>query len=87
MAASTVISRVFTASFCSTMSLAMASTCASLVMAHRLVVRDVEAQAVGLDQRALLRHMGAERDAQRLVQQMRGRMMNAVAASGAHDRP
>ena len=47
----------------------------NLVGRHRLVVGEVEAQPVGLHQRALLRHMGAQRDAQRLVQQMGGRVM------------
>jgi hypothetical protein len=43
----------------------------------RLGMREVEAQAVGRDQRALLRHVIAEHLAQRLVQQMRRRMVGA----------
>ena len=46
-----------------------------LAGAHRLGMREVEAQAVGRDQRALLRHVIAEHLAQRLVQKMRGRMI------------
>jgi hypothetical protein len=40
-------------------------------------VREVEAQPVGRDQRALLRDVGAEHLAQRLVQQMGGRVVGA----------
>ena len=50
----------------------------------RLGVADVEAQPVGRDQRALLRDVRAEMAAQRLVQQMRRRMMRAQL--GAADR-
>ena len=42
---------------------------------HRLAV--VEAQAVGRHQRALLGHMGAQTPAQRLMQQMGGRVIGA----------
>ena len=51
-----------------------------LLRRHRLRMREVEAQPVGRDQRALLRDVIAEHLAQRLVQQMRRRM---VAADGA----
>ena len=40
-------------------------------------MREVEAQPVGRDQRALLRHVIAQHLAQRLVQQMRGGMVLA----------
>ena len=46
-----------------------------LVGAHRLGMREIEAQPIGRDQRALLRHVIAEHLAQRLVQQMRRRMI------------
>ena len=52
----------------------------------RLGVDEVEAQAVGRDQRALLRDVIAEHQAQRLVQQVRRRMVGADRASGARDR-
>ena len=42
---------------------------------HRLRMREIEAQPVRRDQRALLRDVVAEHLAQRLVQQMRGRMV------------
>ena len=58
-----------------------------LVGRHRLGMREVEAQPVGRDQRALLRDVIAEHLAQRLVQQMRGGMVAADAPSGARDRP
>ena len=48
---------------------------------HRLGVREVEAQPVGRDQRALLRDVIAEHLAQRLVQQMRGGMVLPDALS------
>ena len=40
-----------------------------LLGAHRLRMREIETQAIGRDQRALLRHVIAENLAQRLVQQ------------------
>ena len=58
-----------------------------LVRAHRLGMREVEAQPVGRDQRALLRHVVAEHLAQRLVQQMRRRMVLRGWRCGARDRP
>ena len=58
-----------------------------LVGGHRLGMREVEAQPVGRDQRALLRDVIAEHLAQRLVQQMRRRMVGADARCGARDRP
>ena len=47
----------------------------------RLVVREIEAQPVGRDERALLRHMVAEHLAQRLMQEMRRRVMGARRAA------
>ena len=52
-----------------------------LLRAHRLGMREVEAQPVGRDQRALLRDVIAEHLAQRLVQQMRRRMVRADGAA------
>ena len=80
------ISRVVTGAFCSTMSLAMSSTRSSLLGADRLGVREVEAQPVGRDQRALLRDVIAEHLAQRLVQEMGRRMVGADRRRGARDR-
>ena len=53
---------------------------------HRLRMREVEAQPVGRDQRALLRDVIAQHLAQRLVQQMRRRMVAADARCGGRDR-
>ena len=47
----------------------------------RLGMRDVETQAVGRNERALLRDMVAEHDAQRLVQQVGRRMVRAWSPS------
>ena len=85
-ASSSAISRVVTGAFCSTTSLAMSSTRSSSSARHRLGMREVEAQPVGRDQRALLRDVVAEHLAQRLVQQMRRRMVGADGASAARDR-
>ena len=74
-ASSSAISRVVTGEFCSTKSLAMSSTFSISSARHRLGMREVEAQPVGRDQRALLRDVIAEHLAQRLVQQMRRRMI------------
>ena len=57
---------------------------AQLFRGDRLGVADVETQTIGRDQRALLRDVRAEMAAQRLVQQMRRRMMRAQL--GAADR-
>ena len=52
----------------------------------RLEVREVEAQAVGRDQRTLLLHVRAEHLAQRGVQQVRGGVVAAdVLAAGVVD--
>ena len=48
-----------------------------LVMGHRLLVREIESEPPGLDQRALLRHMGPEHLAQRLMQEMGRGVMRA----------
>ena len=50
---------------------------ADLLMRHRLLMREIESEPPGLDQRALLRHMRAQHLAERLVQEMRRRMMRA----------
>src|SRR5688572_29050071 len=49
--------------------------------AHRLAVTEVEAQAIGRHQRALLRDMRAEPAAQRFVQQMRRGVVGAQAGA------
>ena len=48
-----------------------------LFVRHRLLVREIESEAPGLDQRAFLGHMGPEHLAQRLMQEMGGRVMRA----------
>ena len=48
-----------------------------LVVGHRLEVREVEAQAIGRDQRALLRHVRAEHLLERQVQKVRRRVVGA----------
>ncbi len=87
IASSTAISRVVTGEFCSTMSLAISSTSLELGRADRLGMREIEAQPVGRHQRALLRDVIAEHLAQRLVQQMRRRMVLRGSRRDAHDRP
>ena len=72
MASSTAMIRVVTGEFCSTMSLAMSSTFSSSAGGDRFRMGKIEAQTVGRDQRAFLRHVIAEHLAQRLVQKMRG---------------
>ena len=57
-----------------------------LLRRHRLGMREVETQTVGRDQRALLRDVIAEHLAQRLVQQMRRRMVLSGSPCGARDR-
>ena len=52
-----------------------------LVGGHRLGMGEVEAQPVGRDEAAALGDVIAERPAQRLVQQMRGRMVGADRAA------
>ena len=49
----------------------------------RLGMEEIEAQPVGRDQRALLRHVIAQHLAQRLVQQVGGRMVGTEAARRA----
>ncbi len=48
-----------------------------LVGSHRLGVHEIESQPIGRDERALLRHVIAEHLAQRLMQQVRGRVIGA----------
>ena len=50
---------------------------ADLVMGHGLLVREIESEPPGLDQRALLRHMSSQHLAQRLMQEVGRRMMGA----------
>jgi hypothetical protein len=58
----------------------------NLLQAQRLAMAEVEAQPVGRIERAALRHVIAKRAAQRLVQQVRGRMVGADrAAAGVID--
>ena len=59
----------------------MSSTARDLVRRDRLRMREIEAQAVGRDQRALLRDMRAERLAQRRVEEMRRRVVGADRAA------
>ena len=63
--------------------LTMASTSRICVVGQRRVVREVEARLVGIDQRALLLHVRAQHFAQRLVHQVRGRVV-AHGAACAH---
>ncbi len=71
------ISRVVTSSFSSTTSLAMSSTRAQFVRRDRLRMHEVEAQPIRRHQRAALRDVIAEHLPQRLVQQMRRRVIGA----------
>ncbi len=50
---------------------------ADLGMRHRLLMGEIESEAPGLDQRALLRHVGPQHLAERLVQEMGRRMVRA----------
>ena len=77
MASSTAISRVVTGAFSQHARVGDVLDLRELLVADRLGVREIEAQPVGRDQRALLRDMIAEHLAQRLVQQMRRRMVAA----------
>ena len=69
------------------MSLAMSSTLSISSARHRLRMREIETQPVGRNQRALLRDVIAQHLAQRLVQQMRGRVVLPDVRRGARDRP
>ena len=60
-----------------------ASTSRELLRRHRAVVREVEAQPVGRDERARLVHVLAEHLAQRGVQQVRGRVVALGVAARA----
>src|SRR4029077_19565364 len=51
-----------------------------LLRRHRLGMREIEAQPVRCHQRALLRHMVAEHLVQRLVQDVRRRMVSPYGA-------
>ena len=72
-----------TGAFCEHDALAMSSTAPSSSSLIGFGWREVEAQAVGRDQRAFLRDVIAEHLAQRLVQEMRRRMVGADGARGA----
>ena len=76
-ASSSAISRVTTGVFSSSTALAMSSTAFNFFARHRLRVREVEAQPLGRDERALLRDVRAEHLTQRLVQQMRRGVVGA----------
>ena len=60
---------------------------ADLLVGHRRVVGEVEARALGVDQRALLLHVRAEHLAQRLVHQVRGAVVAHGPARAARRRP
>ena len=77
------MSRVATGSFCSTTRIGDVLDGGKFRIADRLLVREVEAQALGIDQRALLGHMRSEHLAQRFVQQMGGRMIGPDRGSAA----
>ena len=83
-ASSTLIRRVSTGVFCSTISLAMSSISDQFLRGDRLGVDEVEAQPVGRHQRAALRHVIAQHQAQRLVQQVRRRVVGSGWPNGAH---
>ena len=72
-----VIRRVVTSPFSRMRSLTSPSTRDDVVVRQRARLAEIEAHAVGRDQRALLRDMLAEPAAQRLMQQMRHRMIGA----------
>ena len=76
-----------TGEFCSTIVVGDVLDLLELLGGHRLGMREVEAQPVGRDQRALLRDVVAEHLAQRLVQQMRRRMVARGSRCGGRDRP
>ncbi len=85
-ASSSAIRRVVTGEFCSTIVVGDVLDLLDLLGRHRLGMREVEPQPVGRHQRALLRDVIAEHLAQRLVQQMRRRMVLADgAAAGVID--
>ena len=75
IASSRLNSRVITGAFCSTMSFAMSSTFSSSAAEIGLGWEMSKRKPVRRDQRTLLRHVIAEHLAQRLVQQMRGRVI------------
>ena len=68
------------------MVLARSSTARDLGGGHRAGMGEIESEPPRLDQRALLRHMGAEHLAQRLVQKMGRRVIGArCRAAGVID--
>ena len=77
IASSTAMSLVTTGSFWSSTRLAISSTLARLRILDGLGMAEVEAQAIGRHERALLGHVIAEHLAQRLVQQMGCRVVGA----------
>ncbi len=76
-ASSSAISRVTTGVFSSSTAFAMSSTAFNLLRRHRLRMREVEAQAIRRNERALLRDVRAEHLPQRFMQKMRRRMVGA----------
>ena len=87
MASSTAMSLVTTGSFWSSTALAMSSTALELPVVDGLGVAEVEAQAVGRHERALLGDVIAEHLAQSLVQEVRRGMVGRARPSGARDPP
>ena len=81
IASATGMTRVTTGSFCQTTAFATRSTSVSSASRDRLRVAEVEPQPVGRDERALLGDVVAERQPQRLVQQMGRRMVAADRAA------
>ena len=77
IASSTPISFVTTGSFCEKHRVGDVLDARELLVADRLWMAEVEAQAIGRDERALLRHVIAEHLAQGLVQKMRRGMVGA----------
>ncbi len=76
-ASSSAIRRVSTGLFSSTIGVGQILDRGDLLRRHRLLVREVEAQALGRNERALLRDVRAEHLAQGLVQEMRRRVVGA----------
>jgi hypothetical protein len=74
-AASCFMSRVSPAELRTNLLVHHALDLLQLALRHRLEVREVEAQAVGRDERALLRDVRAEHLAQGSMQQVRGRVI------------
>ena len=85
-ASSIGITRACVAALARTSALTSASTLRDLRVGQRRVVREVEARALGVHQRALLLHVRAQHLAQRLVHQVRGAVVAHRAARAARHR-